>query len=185
MGMAKVIIGISMSLDGFINDAKGSPDLLYTDFEAMQNSKMMQESIANVGAVIMGRHMFDLGGDDWGDYEFQAPIFVLTHHPPATPPKGSDKITFTFVTDGVESAVRQAKAAAGEKNVEIIGSASLMQQVLMAGLADELTIDVMAVLLGEGLRAFDHLGSAPIRLERLGVEEATAERTHLRFRIVK
>ena len=109
----------------------------------------------------------------------------MTHHVPANPPKGNDKLSFTFVTDGIESAVRQAKAAAGDKNVEIIGSASITQQVLSAGLADELHIDVMPVLLGDGLRLFEHLANTPIHLERISVTGTTSQRTSLRFRILK
>lgn len=186
--MGTVNIGITMSLDGFINDANGSVDLLYSEMEAYQNSVVMKEAVANVGAVIMGRHTFEMAADpDWyaGNYEYQAPIFVVTHHPPAKHPKEIAPLTFTFVTDGIESAVAQAKAAAGEKNVEIIGSAHIMQQVLKAGLADELHIDIMPVLLGDGLRLFENLGATPIHLERISVREATRERTSLRYRIVR
>lgn len=184
--MGTVNVGIAMSLDGFINDAGGGLDLLYSDVSEMHDSKSMKESMVNAGAVIMGRRMFLMGKDgDWDSYEYQVPIFVVTHHPPANPPKGNDKLSFTFVTDGIESAVRQAKAAAGGKNVEIIGSASITQQVLNAGLADELHIDIMPVLLGDGLRLFEQLQNTPIRLERISVEEATSQRTSLRYRIVR
>src|SRR5688572_25920428 len=105
MHMGTVNIGITMSLDGFINDRNGSVDLLYPDWEAMHDAALMQESIANAGAVVMGRHMFDMAGDPDSyavDYEYQAPIFVVTHHPPAKHPKENDQLTFTFVTDGIE-----------------------------------------------------------------------------------
>jgi dihydrofolate reductase len=100
-------------------------------------------------------------------------------------PKQTGDLTFTFVTDGIESAIRQAKAAAGDKDVNIIGAASTAQQCLKAGLADELHVDVMPVLLGRGLRIFENLADERIQLERIKVMELPAGRTHLRYRIVR
>jgi dihydrofolate reductase len=124
---------------------------------------------------------------DWfaGNYEYQVPIFVLTHEPPKRQPKETNEITFTFVTDGIESAIRQAKVAAGDKDVNIIGAASTAQQCLKAGLADELHIDIMPVLLGGGLRPFEDVGPEQVQLERIKVVELPAGRTHLRFRVIK
>jgi dihydrofolate reductase len=118
-----------------------------------------------------------------GTYEFQVPIFVVTHHPPIVAPKQDEHLTFTFVTDGVESAVAQAKTAAGDKAVQVVGGVSVVQQLLRAGLVDELRIDVMPVLLGEGIQLFEGAGLRDIRLEKVGVDEVGA-RTTLRFRIV-
>jgi dihydrofolate reductase len=117
-----------------------------------------------------------------GEYEFQVPIFVLTHEPPRVAPKQDEHLTFTFVTDGVESAVAQAKAAAGEKAVTVVGGSDVIRQLLRAGLADELHVDVMPVLLGSGLRLLDDAALKGIRLEKIGVQEAGV-RTSLRFRI--
>lgn len=97
----------------------------------------------------------------------------------------NDRLTFTFVTDGIESAVEQAKAAAGDKDVTIIGVASTVRQCLEAGLADELHIDIMPVLLGGGLKLFEDLEMESIGLDRNKVVELPGGRTHLRFRPVK
>jgi dihydrofolate reductase len=154
--MAKVIAGMTMSVDGFVTDADGSASRLYPDLAALRDTSYMQQAIAETGAVLMGRRAFEMGDPDSfvGEYEFQVPIFVLTHHPPAIPPKQDGNLTFTFVTDGVESAVSQAKAAAGDRSVQVIGGADVVQQLLDAGLVDELHVDVMPVLLGDGLRLF-------------------------------
>lgn len=120
-----------------------------------------------------------------GNYEFQVPIFVLTHDVPKKRPKETSDLTFTFVTDGIESAIRRAKAAAGDKDVAVIGSASTAGQCIRAGLADELHIDIMPVFFGGGLRPFDGIGAEQIQLERLTVMQLPAGRTHLRFRVVK
>ena len=149
--MGKVIVGATMSLDGYINDGNGSVDALYPDLDIWRESEPGKESIQNTGAVVMGRNSFDMSEDpDWfaGNYEYQVPIFVLTHRPPEKMPKQTDDLTFTFVADGIQSAIQQARAAAGDKEVNIIGAASTARQCLQAGLADELHIDIMPVLLG-------------------------------------
>jgi dihydrofolate reductase len=123
--MGKVILGMTMSVDGFINDRSGSVEALYPDLTALRDTEPLRESIRNTGAVVMGRNSFAMAEDpDWfaGNYEYQVPIFVLTHQAPAKMPKQTDELTFTFVTDGIQSAIRQAKAAAGEKDVNIIGA---------------------------------------------------------------
>lgn len=146
----------------------------------------MDAIIVDTSAVLMGRRMFEMGDpDSWVDtYEFQVPIFVLTHHPPATPPQPNERLTFTFVTDGVASAVAQAKAAAGEKAVQVVGGPGVIQELLWAGLVDELNIDIMPVLLGAGLRLFEDGDLSGVALETLGVE-AVGQRTNLRFRVAR
>ena len=120
-----------------------------------------------------------------GNYEYQVPIFVLTHHPPEKIPKQTADLTFTFITDGIKSAVQQAKAAAGDKDVNIIGAANTTRQCLNSGLADELHVDIMPVLLSGGLRPLDGIIPESIQLERKKVMELPGGRTHLRFRIIK
>ena len=186
--MGKVILGMTMSLDGFISDRNSSVADLYPDLIAWSETEPGRESIQNTGAVVMGRNSYAMAEDpDWfaGNYEYQVPIFVLTHKPPGKMPKQTDDLTFTFVTDGIQSAIRRAKAAAGDKEVNMIGAASTERQTLKTGLADELHVDIMPVLLGDGLRLFEDLGTETIRLERIKVMELPGGRTHLRFRILK
>jgi dihydrofolate reductase len=186
--MGKVVFGMTMSLDGFINDRRGSVEALYPDLAQLRDIDPLKESIQNTGAVVMGRNSFAMSEDpDWfaGNYEYQVPIFVLTHQPPEKHPKETDEITFTFVTDGIESAMRQAKAATGDKEVNIIGATSTAKQCLAAGLADELHVDIMPIFLGGGLRAFEEMEDGQIKLERIKVMELPGGRTHLGFRIVK
>jgi dihydrofolate reductase len=186
--MGNVIVGATMSLDGYINDRNGSVDALYPDLDSWRESEPGKESIQNTGAVVMGRNSFAMSEDpDWfaGNYEYQVPIFVLTHRPPEKMPKQTDDLTFTFVTDGIQNAVRQAQEAAGDKEVNIIGATSTARQCLKVGLADELHVDIMPVLLGGGLRLFEDIDVESIQLERIKVMELPGGRTHLRFRIIK
>lgn len=186
--MGKVILGMTMSLDGFINDRDGSVAELYPDLNELRNTQSLQESILNTGAVVMGRNSFAMAEDpDWfaGNYEYQVPIFVLTHQPPKKQPRETDVLTFTFVMDCIESAIHQAQLVAGDKEVNVIGAGSTAQQCLRAGLADELHVDIMPVFLGGGLRPFEEVGVEQIQLERIKVMELPGGRTHLRFRIVK
>jgi dihydrofolate reductase len=170
--MAKVIVGMTMSLDGFINDGKGDLSLLYPDFDSIRGTEVLQETIRTTGAVVMGRRAYEMAGGDFTGYEFQNPIFVLTHHPPEQAAKGeNENLRFHFVTDGIESAVTQAKKAAGEKNVTVIGGAQTVQQMIDHGLFDELEIDIAPVLLGDGQRLFENLTTAPVELEQVGVIE--------------
>jgi dihydrofolate reductase len=117
--------------------------------------------------------MFDMGEpDSYADsYEFQVPIFVVTHTPPATAPRQNDRLTFTFVTDGVESALRQARAAAGDKDVTVIGGVDVARQCLHSGLVDELDLAIVPVLLGDGLRFFDRDSVEGIELGRPRVRD--------------
>jgi dihydrofolate reductase len=186
--MAKVILGMTISLDGFVNDRSGSVQALYSDLTAWRETELGKESIQKTGAVVMGRNSYAMSEDpDWfaGNYEYQVPIFVLTHESPKKHPKETRDLTFTFVTDGIESAIRQANEAAGNKDVNIIGAASTAQQCLKAGLADELHVDIMPVFLGGGSRPFENLGTSLPSLERIQVMELSGGRTHLRFRVIK
>jgi dihydrofolate reductase len=156
----------------------------------------MAETLQRIGATVMGRRMFS-GGEGpwesdpnadawWGDEPpFHHPVFILTHHArdPVTKQGGT---TFTFVTEGVESALAQARAAAGEKDVAVGGGANVVQQFLKAGLLDELQIHVAPVLLGDGVRLFDnHLSDARGELVRNRVVESPTGVTHLRYEVVK
>ena len=182
--MAKLIAGMTMSLDGFVADESGSASRLYLDLGALRDTEYMADTIAATGAVLMGRRAFEMGDPDSfvGNYEFQVPIFVLTHEPPRVMPKQDENLTFTFVTDGIESAVAQATAAAGPRAVQVVGGVDVIRQLLDAGLVDEVHIDVMPVLLGAGLRLFGE-GAARTRLEKIGVREV-GQRTSLSFRVV-
>jgi dihydrofolate reductase len=183
--MTRVIAGMTVSLDGFVQDADGSTEALYPDLAELRDSAYMKTLQERTGAVLMGRRTFDMAGDtdSYADtYELQVPIFVVTHAPPTVAPKRNEELFCTFVTDGVESAVARAAEAAGERAVSVVGGVDLNRQLLAAGLVDELHVDVMPVLLGAGLRLFD--GTPPLVLEKLGVEEVGA-RTSLRFRVVR
>src|SRR5207302_6837561 len=126
--MGKVIFGATMSLDGFMNDRNGDVNRLYPDLQALRSTEMLQEEIRTTGAVVMGRRAYDMAEGDLTDYEYQVPIFVLTHHVPEKVAKGeNERLTFTFVTDGVESALEKAKEAAGDENVMVIGGANTAQ----------------------------------------------------------
>jgi dihydrofolate reductase len=183
--MAKVVGGMTLSLDGFASDPHGDVSRLYPDLGELRKTEMLQEEIRTTGAVVMGRHSYNMGDpDSFADsYEYQVPIFVLTHHIPEKKPKETQTLSVTFVTDGMESAIAQAKAAAGGKNVILIG-ASMNQQCLNLGLCDELHIGIMPVLLGDGLRLFEHMDVAHITLEKIGIFESGA-RTDIWFRVIK
>lgn len=160
------------------------------------DSDLLAESIAAGGATIMGRNMFS-GGEGpwendpnpdgwWGDEPpFRHPVFVLTHHERESQAMQGGT-TFHFVTTGIEAALEQARAAAGDKNVAIAGGADVAQQYLRAGLLDEMQIHVVPLLLGAGVRLFDEgLGAEDQpRLERVRVIDSPAV-THLRYRVVK
>ncbi len=162
--------------------------------ERNADDDVLRESIDATGAVLMGRRMFSGGegaweGDPvadgwWGDEPpFGVPVFILTHHArePVTKQGGT---TYTFVTDGLEAAVTQARAAAGDRNVSVAGGATVVQQCLRTGLLDELQIHVAPLLLGDGVRLFENLGAVPAKLEVTRVIESPAV-THVRYRVVK
>jgi dihydrofolate reductase len=183
--MGKVIIGATMSLDWFMNDRHGDVSRLYPDLEALRRTEMLQEEIRTTGAVVMGRRAYDMAEGDLTDYEYQVPIFVLTHHIPEQRAKGeNDQLTVTFVTEGIHRAIEQAQAAAGDKQVTVVGGAQTAQQCLRAGLVDEIHIGIVPVLFGEGLRFFEPLANEQMELERTRVFESPT-RTDLWFRVVK
>jgi dihydrofolate reductase len=155
--------------------------------EVNESSAVLERSTAGIGATIMGRNMF--GGhpgpwhrDDpwngwWGDSPpFRHPVFVLTHHPRA--PLELDGTTFTFVTDGIETALAQARHAAGGKDVSLAGGAAAAQQYLRAGLVDAMEINLVPTLLGSGARLFDGIGDDLHGLELVRTV-ATPRVTHL------
>lgn len=183
--MGKVVGGMTLSLDGFAADAHGDASRLYPDLVDLRATEVLQEEIRTTGAVVLGRRSYDMGEPDFyaDNYEFQVPIFVVTHQVPQRKPKENAALTFTFVTEGVERAIAQAKAAAGDNNVTLIG-ANITQQCIAAGLCDELHIGIMPVLLGDGLRLFEHLDVTDIRLEKIRLFEAGA-RTDIWFRVVR
>lgn len=203
--MGKVTFENSISLDGYVtgpNDspeqpmgeggdrlfawyATGDTDLVLpgTDmvFKVSRTSaEYLGEIWPQAGAMVTGRRMFDHAQAWHGHPPGGENCFVVTHRVPQEWVKPGSP--FTFVTDGVESAIRQAKAAAGDKNVDV-SSATIAQQCIRAKLLDEIQLDLVPVLLGGGVRLFDNLGDVPIALERLKVVEGEGV-THLRFRIV-
>ena len=138
---------------------------------------------ARAGAYVMGRHMFEEGEVAWPENApFHAPVFVLTHGPrePWPRPGGT---TFHFVTDGIESALEQARAAADGKDVRISGGAATIRQYIQAGRVEEITLHVAPVLLGSGIRLLDGLNSADLELEQLNAV-ASPLVTHIRYRVV-
>ncbi len=156
--------------------------------EDNESTAVVEERLANVGATVMGRNMFGGGpgpwGDDpwngwWGDEPpFHHPVFVVTHH--ARPLLALEGTTFTFVTDGIASALDQARAAAGGRDVSLGGGAEVAREYLDAGLVDEMEIDLVPILLGDGERIFDGLG--PGRPDLVHVRTVAAPGvTHLRF----
>ncbi len=193
--MSTVISGISMSLDGFVTGPNVTREQQLGEGGDVlhrwvwqpdpRDAELLASMVADVGAILMGRRSYDLAEGDggWGDGgpAGSVPCFVLTHTPP-DPATVRAPSVFTFVTDGIHSAIEQARAAAAGKVVGVHG-ASAAQQCLAAGLLDELLISLAPVLLGSGTRLFDHLGG-PIALEQTDVI-ATANATHLRFRVIR
>jgi len=160
--------------------------------EVNRSSEVMEETQANPGATVMGRNMF--GGEGswdakpwegwWGDEPpFHMPVFVITHHD-REPLVKDGGTTFTFVTDGIESAFAQAEEAAGGKDIGLAGGADVAQQFLRAGLVDEMQLHVVPVLLGGGTRLLDNLEGANLELECIRVLAAPGV-THLRYRVGK
>lgn len=184
--MANVIGGMTLSLDGFAADEHGDASALYPDLAALAQSEVLQEEIRSTGAIIMGRRSYAMADDpDFyaESYEYQVPIFVVTHVAPLQIPKSNDRLTIHFVTNGIESAVAQAKAAAGARNVLLIG-ATINRQCLNADLCDELHMGCVPVLLGNGLRLFDGVDATRFSLERYRLFEAGA-RTDIWYRVVR
>jgi len=193
--MSKIVALMSMSLDGFVADANdgvgevfdwymNSGDVEFRTggsdpmtFKVSEPSAVHLRSLwSELGAVLTGRRTFDVA-EGWGGNHAWGPAFVLSHDIPAGWPRPNS--TVHFVTDGVESAVRQAKAAAGEKSVAVHG-ADTIQQLLNADLLDEIHVDVAAVLLGSGVRLFDRLAGTPVLLGNPTVIAGVGV-THLRY----
>jgi len=197
--MSKVIAIMSMSLDGFVADVNdgvaevfdwyvnsgkvefhtgGSDPMTFRVSEA--SAEHLRSLTSGLGAMLTGRRTFD-AADGWGGNHAWGPAFVLTHHIPDGWPRPDS--TVHFVTDGIESAVKQAKAAAAGKSVGVHG-ADTIQQLLNARLLDELHVDVAAVLLGTGVRLFDHLEGTPAILGNPKVIAGVGV-THLRYPVHK
>lgn len=170
MAQGKVVGGMAMSLDGFIEDKDGSVAKLYGDMKDLHESAYLQDSMRDTGAVVMGRHAYDMANGDLTGYEYQVPIFVATHHT-SEPPKGqNERLRVTFVPEGVQQAMTLAKIAAGEKQVTVVGGASTIRQCLDAQLLDELHLLLAPVLLGDGLRLFETRQGAPVEFEQIDVD---------------
>jgi dihydrofolate reductase len=204
--MGKVSVGLTMSLDGFIagpNDGPERPlgeggERLFAWFSggdteygvpgtemtfnvSASSAAMLREAHAGMGAFVTGRRTFDIANGWGGNPPLGVPTFVVTHAvPEGWAYEGSP---FTFVTEGVEAAVERAKAAAGEKDVAV-GAASIAQQCIRAGLLDEIHVDLVPVLLGDGVRLLERLGPGPIELEIAEVIEGAGV-THLTYRVVR
>jgi dihydrofolate reductase len=160
------------------------------------DSELSAERLARIGATVMGRRMYSGGEGGWeddpradgwwgDDPPFHHPVFVLTHHEREPRPMEGGT-TFTFVTDGIEAALEQAKEAAGGKDVALGGGADVAQQYLKAGLLDEMLLHVVPILLGDGTRLFEHgLAEEPATLEPTRVIESPTGVAHLRYRVVK
>ena len=197
--MTKVTCDMAVSVDGFAAGPNQSQDKPFGDgpvdrlhqwmFEQREANAAEVEAIVAARAFIMGRNMFGPGRGAWDeswkgwwgdDPPYHAPVFVLTHHP-REPVEMQGGTTFTFVTDGIESAVAQAREAAGSGDVAIAGGAATVNQCLAAGAIDELRLHVVPLVLGVGERLFDGVG--PLSLEPLGVR-ATDLVTHLSYRVI-
>jgi dihydrofolate reductase len=188
--MGLVEVEISISVDGFITgpNEEGAGlgqggEILHGWFTQDPDGPQLLEDalFATSGAVVTSRKIYD-GMKGWGDSGFyRMPVFVLTHRPHEVVAKG--ETTSTFVTDGIEAAVAQARAAAGEKKVHIMGGATVIQQTLNARLVDSIHLHLAPVVLGAGTRLFDNL-TGPVTLERTEIVESQYA-THLRFRVIK
>ena len=160
--------------------------------EVTASTAVVEQSQENVGAVVMGRNMFGgrgpWGEDPWDGWwgeepPFHMPVYIVTHHA-REPVAKRGGTTFHFVTDGIESALAQAREAAGDKDVTLGGGANVAQQYLKAGLIDEIQLHVVAVLLGDGARLFDNLDGAEIELEPITAVEAPGV-THIKYGVVR
>jgi dihydrofolate reductase len=205
--MSKVAVDLSMSLDGFITGPNDGPEnglgdggerlheWLYdlsswrerhnlVGGQTSRDAEILDEAFKNTGAIVMGRRMFDIAEAPWGDNPpFHMPVFVVTHRAREQVVKQGGT-TFTFVTDGIESALERAKAIAGDKDISVAGGANIVQQYLKAGLLDEIQIHLIPILLGGGRRLFDQLDTQQIEMETTRVIESPGV-THLRFSVVK
>lgn len=194
--MATVMAGFTMSLDGFVADPSDGvgglfdwfengdvevvwPNESWTSHVSEASAKHLRELFERIGAIVTGRRLFDLTNGWGGNHPLGVPIFVLSHSVPDGWPR--EDVPVTFVTDGLESAIAQASAVAGDRVVAVAGP-NVAQQCLDAGLLDGLGVDLVPILLGRGIRFFDDLKSAPIELEGPTVVEGTRV-THLEYRV--
>jgi len=180
--MPKVALDMSVSLDGFAS----GPDDDLSRVHAWMSQADAQEAVAEfmaAGAVLAGRRTFDKGQEPWGDEPpFPMPVFVLTHEKREPLTKGA--ATFTFVSGGIEDALRQARAVAGDKDVIVMGGTSIARQYLSAGLVDELRLHLVPTLLGAGIPLFSPVGGPSADWRRTKVVEADGV-THLWFEAVR
>jgi dihydrofolate reductase len=185
--VGEVIANMSMSLDGFVEDATGSALPLFGWMENLAqpsgdaghaSADLFQEATARVGALVCGRRLFDLTKGWGGRHPTGAHVFVVTHHPPADWPH---RESFTFVPDGVASVIAQARQVAGERTVAV-ATPDITRQCLDLGLLDEIAVDLVPVLLGAGKPFFAGLEHAPVRLGTPTVVQG-ADVTHLHFRV--
>jgi dihydrofolate reductase len=196
MTMATVVAGFSMSLDGFIADPSDAVGPLFdwygngpvetpwpgndmVSHTSDASAEYLRETIGGAGALVVGRRIFDYTSGWNGSHPLGVPVFVVSHSIPDGWPR--DDAPFTFVSDGVERAVAQAKAVAGDKTVGAVGP-NVAQQCLNAGLIDELHVELVPVLLGEGIRFFDHLKNTPVMLDDPTVISGSRV-THLMYRV--
>ncbi len=197
--MGTVSTGFSMSLDGFIAGPNDEVDLLFAwmmrgdvgvelstgDHDislkmSEQSAEMLNDASKEIGVLVTGRRQFEVAGAWGGKHPLNVPMIVLTH---GNIPQEWDKPPFTFVTDGLESALEKAQAIAGEKKV-VLSSASLVQQALKLGVLEEIHIDLVHILLGEGIPLFGHLGIDPLELKNTSAVNAPGV-THLTFSVIK
>ena len=193
--MGKVTCDISMSLDGFIagpnvrvgNGMGDDGDRLHAWMfggNTETDDAIVAEKNASPGAILIGKRMFDVGFEPWGDPPpFGMPVFIVTHQAREPLPMQGGT-TYTFVTKGMEAALELAREAAGDKDVGIWGGANIIQQYLKAGLLDEMQIHVVPVLFGDGTRLFEDLGGKRIELKRTSTID-TPGATHFRFSVLK
>ncbi|HEX8133919.1 MAG TPA: dihydrofolate reductase family protein, partial [Actinomycetes bacterium] len=150
-----------------------------------RDREVLTGGVGALGAVIAGRRTYDDSVPWWGadgpTGPARVPVFVLSHEPPGNVPQGG---VYTFVSGGIERTLEQARAAAGAKDVTVMGGAETGQQYLRAGLVDELSIHLVPVLFGTGTRMFERLGDQHVQLEQIGALQ-TAAATHLRFRVIR
>ncbi len=196
--MGSVGIGFSMSLDGFVAGPNDDVSRVFQwyftgetshtvttgdqEFKMTESgAQMIEEAGKGTGALVTGRRTFDISHAWGGKHPMDVPVVVVTHRIPQEWLKEGSP--FTFVTDGVEHAVAEAQRIAGDKSVAV-GAPSIAQQCLKAGLIDEIQIDLVPVLLGEGIRLFDNLGDAPIELECRSIVPGNGV-IHMNFRVVK
>jgi dihydrofolate reductase len=187
-GVSKVFFDVNLSLDGFMaadgitaEEPLGQDGQRLREWAAGREADLAPNPVATVGALVGGRRTYDTSLPEWGagGPHPPLPVFVITHAAPAEPPGDS---VYTFVTDGIESALEQARAAAGERAVKVMGGAVIGQAYLAAGLVDEIVVHLVPVLLKAGTRMFDNLGPEHLGLELAEVVDTPAV-THLRYRV--